>query len=75
MDENLLKQIQEDLEFLVSFAPAKDPLKVEQGLAPMFYVTGSYNGDVALATRVQKICERYGLVEENPEDEDYVDAE
>jgi hypothetical protein len=75
MNDDLLKQIRDDLEFLLSFAPAKDPKKVEQGLAPMFYVTGSYAGDYALAERVQKICERYGIVEENPEDEDYADAE
>jgi hypothetical protein len=71
MDETILEQIKEDIKFLLSFAPARDPKKVEKGLAPMFYVTGTYDGDVALAKKAQEIQIRYGVIEDNPEEEDY----
>jgi hypothetical protein len=71
MDESILEQIRKDISFLLSFVPAKDPSQVEKGLAPMFYVTGTYDGDVELARRAQEIQARYGIIEENPEEEDY----
>lgn len=75
MDESILEQIKEDIIFLLSFVPAKDPKQVEKGLAPMFYVTGTYEGDVELAKRAQEIQNRYGIIEDNPEEEDFVDME
>jgi hypothetical protein len=68
MNDNLLKQIREDIKFLLSFTPATSPDDVDPGLAPMFYVTGTYEGDVNLARQVQEICDRYD-VDENIDDE------
>lgn len=64
MNDNLLKQIREDIKFLLSFTPATDPDDVDPGLAPMFYITGTYEGDVSLAKRVQEICDRYDVAED-----------
>lgn len=75
MNEDLLQKIRGDIEFLLSFVPAKHPNEVEKGLAPMFYVTSTYDGDIALAKRVQDICERYNIAEDNYEDEDFAEAE
>lgn len=72
MNDDLLKQIRQDLEYLLSFVPARCREDVDKGLAPMFYVTGTYEGDIALADRVKEICERYNI-EENDDDEDFVD--
>lgn len=75
MDNNILSEIRKDIAFLLSFVPAKHPDEVDAGLAPMFYVTGSYNGDVDLAARVSEIVERYGVEDYyNEEDEeDFID--
>ena len=70
MNENHLEQIREDLKFLLSFVPAKDPKQVEEGLAPMFYITGTFEGDKELARRIKSIINRYGIVEDDTE-EDY----
>jgi len=64
-------QVRSDIEFLLSFVPATKAEQVSEGLAPMFYVTGTYEGDVKLATRVQEICERYDIVLDYDEDEDF----
>lgn len=64
MNDNLLQQIREDIKFLLSFAPALAPDDVDSGLAPMFYLTGTYEGDVAVAKRVQDICDRYEVGED-----------
>lgn len=64
-------QVRKDIEFLLSFVPATKSAQVSEGLAPMFYVTGTYEGDVKLATRVQEICERYDIVLDYDEDEDF----
>lgn len=69
------EKVREDIEFLLTFIPASDPNQVEQGLAPMFYITGTYEGDVKLATRVKEICERYDITTTNDEEEDFADAE
>lgn len=63
--------IRNDIEFLLRFIPATDPKQVERGLAPMFYITGTYEGDVELATKVKEICDRYGIELRNDEEEDY----
>lgn len=75
MNDSLLSQIREDVEFLLSFLPAKNRKDVEPGLAPMFYVTGTYEGDLVLADRVAEICDRYGVEEEDYGEEDFVEAE
>ena len=71
MTEHILTQVKEDVEFLLEFMPAKDPSQVAEGLAPMFYVTGTYEGDVELAGRVRDIRERYEIVAQNDEEEDF----
>ena len=71
MTEHILTQVKEDVEFLLEFMPAKDPAEVAEGLAPMFYVTGTYEGDVKLADRVRDIRERYEIVAQNDEEEDF----
>jgi hypothetical protein len=69
--EHILEQVKEDVEFLLRFTPADHPTKVEPDLAPMFYVTGTYEGDLRLAEKVQGIRERYDIVETNDEEEDF----
>ena len=71
MTTDVLEQVKEDIKFLLSFTPASDPAEVEPGLAPMFYITLTYEGDVALAKRVKEIRDRYHIEVENPEEEDF----
>ena len=71
MTEHILEKVKEDVEFLLKFTPADNPTQVEPNLAPMFYVTGTYEGDLALAERVQSIRERYDIVVTNDEEEDF----
>ena len=68
-------QVRKDIEFLLSFAPANDPNQVAEGLMSMAYVTGTYDGDVKLARRVKEICERYGIVLDYDETEDFEGVE
>ena len=79
MAADLLKDtadtVRNDIEFLLTFAPATKPEQVAEGLAPMFYVTGTYDGDVKLARRVHEICERYDIVLDYDEDEDFEGVE
>ena len=63
------EQLHEDLKYLMSFAPAQCPDEVVEGLAPMFYITASYKGDVAIAQRIKEIHERYSI-EIDDDDED-----
>jgi len=53
--------ITEDVKFLLSFAPATHVKDVHPGLMPMFYISGSYEGDRALVQRIQDIVERYEI--------------
>ena len=71
MTEHILAQVKEDVEFLLEFMPATDPAQVAEGLADMFYVTGTYEGDVEIATRVRDIRERYEIVAQDDEEEDF----
>lgn len=65
-------QMKDDIRFLISFAPARTTDEVAEGLQSMFYVTGSYEGDVALAQRVEDIVSRYGIdFDEIDEEEDF----
>lgn len=75
MTTDVLEQVREDIEFLLSFTPASDPLKVESGLPPMCYLTLTYEGDVKLAEKVKEIRDRYDIVEINPEEEDFEGVE
>jgi hypothetical protein len=68
--EHILEQVKEDVEFLLSFTPASDPSEVAPDLAPMFYVSGTYEGDIEIAKKVQIIRERYDI-ETNDEEEDF----
>lgn len=54
-------QLKDDIKFLLSFAPALSPTQVSPGLGGMFYITNSYEGDVALAEKVEAIRNRYGI--------------
>ena len=72
MAHNILEEVKDDIRFLLDLAPsALDPSDVEPNLAPMFYVTGSYEGDVKLVSRIKQIRDRYDLQEVAPEDEDF----
>lgn len=68
--------LKEDLKFLISFVPARTTTEVVEGLSKMYYVTGSYEGDVELATRIENIMERHGIdpseIDENEDFEDEV---
>ena len=55
------EQVQQDIRFLLSFCPAYKTESVFPGLSPMFYLTGTYNGDVALVTRIEEIIARYQI--------------
>jgi len=70
MKDSLPKQIQKDIRFLLSFVPAMDPDDVDAGLAPMFYVTGTYKGDLELADEVKNICDRYDIHNEDIDDDE-----
>ena len=54
-------KVKEDIKFLLSFTPSDNPDEVPEGLAPMFYFTNTYEGDVELARKVHAIRERYDL--------------
>lgn len=75
MTTDVLEQVRKDIEFLLSFTPASDPSEVESGLAPMFYITLTYEGDVELAEKVKVIRDRYDIVAINPEEEDFEGVE
>jgi hypothetical protein len=62
------EQLQADLKFLLSFAPAQTPDEVPSDLGAMFYVTNSYEGDVAIAQHIQDIRERYGITRDDLDD-------
>jgi len=55
------KQLINDMEFLLSFAPAQSPDEVEEGLNPMFYITNTFEGDRRIAQRIKDIRDRYGV--------------
>ena len=63
------EQLQEDLKYLLSFAPAQCPDEVVEGLGAMFYITASYKGDVEIAQRIKDIHTRYNI-EMDDDDED-----
>jgi hypothetical protein len=52
-------QLKKDITFLLSFAPADDPQSVPEGLSPMFYFTGTHEGDVEIAKNIADIKSRY----------------
>lgn len=64
-------KVKEDMEFLLSFTPTDDPDAIPSGLAEMFYITQTYEGDVELAKRVHEIRDRYGIAVADPEEEDF----
>lgn len=55
------EQIKKDITLLLSFAPATDPEDVIEGLCPTFYITGTYEGDLAIVERIKIIKDRYGI--------------
>lgn len=60
--------MKKDIAFLLSFAPCDDPSEVPEGLSPMFYFTGTYEGDLANAERIAEIKARYGIGQSNESD-------
>lgn len=62
-------QLKKDIEFLLSFLPATEVSEVEEGLSAFFYITNTYEGDVKLMQRVSDIKQRYGVVEQNIEED------
>ena len=71
MAQDILEKVKDDIKFLLQLAPASDPNDVVPDLAKMFYATGSYEGDLALVSRVKEIMDRYDIHEVDPEDEDF----
>lgn len=71
MPKDILEEVKDDIKFLLKLAPASDPGDVVPDLGDMFYVTGSYEGDVELISRVKEIMDRYDIHEVAPEDEDF----
>lgn len=68
-------QLQQDLKLLLSFVPATSPAQVSEGLGGMFYVTGTYKGDVELARKIEDIIVRYDInINETIEYEDEHDV-
>lgn len=59
----MIKQLKSDISFLLQFVPALTPDEVKDGLSIMFYVTGSYEGDLKLAKRIDKIRKSYEINE------------
>lgn len=57
-------ELKGDMEYLLSFVPATDPSDVEPGLPAMCYITGTYDGDVAVIQRVADIKAKYNLAEQ-----------
>jgi len=52
-------QLKQDIAFLLSFAPVEEPESVPEGLSPMFYFTGTHEGDIKIAQRIADIKARY----------------
>lgn len=52
-------QLKQDIAFLLSFAPVEEPNAVPKGLSPMFYFTGTHEGDTKIAQRIANIKARY----------------
>ena len=75
MANDILEDVKDDIRFLLKLAPASDPNDVVPDLAKMFYQTGSYEGDLALVSRVREIMDRYDIHEVAPEDEDFAEIE
>lgn len=73
-EKDLLDQIRKDIEFLLTFAPARRASEVEPGLSPFMYVTGSYEKDVQLIGQIEEICDRYGI-EDFVEEEDFEESD
>jgi hypothetical protein len=72
---DILEDVKDDIKFLLKLAPAYNPDDVEPGLAKMFYATDSYEGDVALVSRIKDIMDRYDIQEVAPEDEDFAEID
>jgi len=47
-----IKELEDDCKFLLAFAPFGH---TPENLSPMFYKTGTYEGDVELCERIKKI--------------------
>ena len=71
MAQDILEKVKDDITFLLNLAPASDPNDVEPNLAPMFYITGTYDGDVTLVSRIKEIRDRYDIHDIAPEDKDF----
>lgn len=65
------EKVKKDIEFLLSFTPTDDPEAIPEGLAPMFYITTTYEGDVELAKKVHAIRDYYDIPVADPEEEDF----
>jgi hypothetical protein len=57
-----------DIEFLLSFAPCDTPADVPSGLSPMFYFTGTYEGDLAIARKIADIKVRHDIGQSSKSD-------
>lgn len=60
--------MKKDIAFLLSFAPCDDPSEVPEGISPMFYFSGTYEGDLAIAERIADIKSRHGIAQNSKRD-------
>ena len=52
---NRINELEKDCKYLLSFAPHRYP---PEKMSPMFYKTGTYEGDVEISERIKKIKSR-----------------
>lgn len=69
------EQMVADMQYLIEqLAPTTNPKEVIPGLSKMFYATNSFEGDVALVTRIKQICDQYNInIVDTSDDEDFAD--
>jgi len=58
-------QLEQDIKFLLSFVPCDSPDDVPEGLNPMFYFTGTCEGDREIARKISDIRSRYNVDQES----------
>lgn len=55
------EDFRKDMEFLLNFVPTTDPDLVVPDLLSFNYLTGRYEGDLQLVTRIKEIVDKYKL--------------
>lgn len=60
----------EDIKFLLGFVPATSVDDVQPNLGATFYHTGTYSGDLEIVARIESICKKYGIDDNDIDQED-----